>query len=290
VPDLREQTIRLAYANSALRPHLLAALKQGAAFTLYREYLAWKDELSAKEDYSHPGMNLRMDWRKAEHSSEKTFEVLANLWYKDADSEAKLHAWASRIRDPNVAVSMAYTAHKLANADFTRFDNEYFYQNWKANATRFKVFGALAEKACEARFWEIAGRDSRVKPEAPPAAKSTFTPPPIPPNLIPTTADGWQLYDSPGAGRAARALATAMETILTMAGRNILPTNKDADNAKKVYELRARMNKVFSTYGEWGATDGEPESVFRSVLRRYVKTYLDDWTFSKTFDALGRFG
>ena len=289
MPNLREQTIRLAYANPALRPHLLSFLKQGAAFTLYQDYLAWKETLSETGDYSHPAMWMRMDWRKAEHASEKTFAVLENLWYKDTDTDAKLHAWASRIKDPNVAVSLAYTAYKLQKGDVNRFENGYFFQNWKSQFARFKVFGARVEKACADRFWEIAGRDTRVKPEAPPAATSTFTPPAIPSDLVPTTAFDWQLYDTPGAGKAARALATAMATILKMAGRNILPSNTDAKNAATVMALRDRMARVFSTYDEWGANDGEPESVFRDILRKYLRLYLDKWTFEKTFDALGRF-
>jgi len=292
--DLRAEVLRVAATlpvGSPLRRTLLITLKQAAEFTLYKDYLAWNEELYAKGDYSHPGMNLRMNWMKAEHSSEKTFAVLENLYYKSTTTDAKLHAWASRIKDPNVAVSLAYTAWKLQNGRLNQFDSPYFFQNWKGGAARFQAFGALVEKACSARFWEIAGRDARVKPEAPPTAKDTFTPPAVPTDLIPTTASDWELYSSsPGAGQAARALASATATIVGMVGRNVTPYNKDDKNAAAIQAVRSRMNKVFSTYADWGATDGEPESVFRSVLRKYVTLYLDKWTFPKTYDALSRFG
>lgn len=281
--------------ESETRRAIVATVGKFASdFTLYTDYLAWRNEVEAElrakndadpEDYhTHPVQNMRMNRYKAESSSEKTFAVLENLYYKDVNSEAKLHAWASRITDPNTAVSLAYTGWKLSKGDLTRWDNSYFVENWKSYGARFKLFGEQVQKACEARFWEIAGRDSRAKPPAPASTKPVFVPPPLP--ALKGTAAGWQLYDEPGAGRAAAALSAATLTILKMAGRNITPYNKDEKNAEAVRALLARMNKVFRTYSEWGATDGEPVGVFIGILRRYLAKYLDEWQFRKTFQAM----
>ena len=293
-----EQATLLRYASSLPEGHetrraIVAAVSKVASdFTLYKDYLAWRNEVEVElrakndadpEDYhTHPVQNMRMDRYKAESSSEKTFAVLENLYYKDVNSEAKLHAWASRITDPNTAVSLAYTGWKLSKGDLSRWDNSYFVGNWKGYGARFKLFGEQVQKACEARFWEIAGRDSRVKPPA--STKPVFEPPSLP--TLTSTADAWQLYDQPGAGRAAAALTAATLTILKMVGRNITPYNKDEKNAEAVIALLHRMNKVFRTYSEWGATDGEPVGVFIGILRRYLAKYLDEWQFRKTFQAM----
>lgn len=285
MPNLHELTIRLAYANTNLRPHLLAALKQGAEFTLYDRYLAWADKFNR---YPLSSPHLRMNRLEAENYSPRTFQVLESLWLKDVDTEAKLHSWASRIKNPNVAMSLAYTAHKLVNASVTRYDNEYFFTNWKSRAAQFMAFGGLVEKACEARFWEIVGRDSRVKPATPPAIRRTFTPPPIPSDL-PKTVEDWQLYDIPGAGQAVLSLKTTLSSILTKAGQDILPTNTDIDNQKKVSVLISRMRDALEAHSAWGAMDGDSADVAQEVLERYLSQYLDKFDFPKTFNALYHF-
>lgn len=263
---------------------VILATVQEDKFNLYDRYLKFRQELLSAEEYSHPGLNIRMDQYKAVSTTPKSFEVLENLWFNESRTPAKVHAWASRIRDPNVAVSLAYTAWKLRQGWLRRYENEYFFENWDDQMSQFKAFAQIVEAACEARFWEIAGKESRTKPVKDVIPK--FSPPPIPENLIPTTAGAWNLYEKRGSTEAALNLAKAMETILKSAGKNILPTNTDEKNAQYVNELRNQMDKIFDHYSEWGASDGEPESVFRSVLRTYLSLYLDKWTFPKTQRAL----
>jgi hypothetical protein len=300
--SLRENILKLASEHPELRKHLVPILRQaGSEFTLYQEYMKlrdaagqrWRDSPEdspeheeAWKEYSRL-TGFRMNRLQAEDTSEKTFLALENLYNKEATSASKLHSWASRIKDPNTAVSLAYTGWKLAHGKFSASDNPVFASNWKWAKAKIQTFGGLVEEACTARFWEILGVNPRVKP-APPVIQEEkkWAPPAVPSNLIPQDTMSWQIYDSPGAGRVAKALATATATILTMAGRNVTPANTDAKNEALVRKLRARMQKVLNTYAKWGAADGEPETVMLAALRKYVKSYLNEYKFPKTINAL----
>jgi len=301
--SLRKNVLKLALDYPELRKHLVPFLRRaGSEFTLYEEYLklrdvAWQQWKQASEDSPEQDAawkayskfdRARMNRFKAESTTEKTFAALENLFDKvgGVASEQKLHAWASRIKDPNTAVSLAYTGFKLKIGRFGRSNSEYFFSNWKWNASKIKAFGEMVEQACSARFWEIFGVQPRVKPVPLVQEQPTWAPPAIPAGLIPQDAMSWQIYDQPGAGRVAKALASATATILAMAGRNITPANTDAKNVALVRKLRDRMQKVLRTYAEWGAADGEPETVMLRALRKYVSSYLNDYRHPKTLEAL----
>jgi hypothetical protein len=140
------------------------------------------------------------------------------------------------------------------------------------------------------RAIELAGgRPTRVV--APPSgapAKPSFTAPA--PKWVPSTVDDWQLYDEPGASRAARALGRVMATALGMAGKHITPHNTDAKNAKWVSKLFDRITKSRNTYSEYGAADTEGRVVMKDAFEAYLKQYLDEWKFPETYRMIDYWG
>jgi len=305
--NLRSKLIRLAHSKPELRQHLLPLLTRVAGGeSLLSEFLAekdqaWKDFVriegesgrdSPETDAAYSRFS-RFDGMRIQRSksfpTDKTWETIEALYYKDVDSDSKLHAWASRISDGNTAIRIAHAGSMLRTGNMRGWYSGYFLTNWKSSEANFRVFGERVEKAATERFWELAGRGDRVKPDVPPSKKPVFVPPAIPPNLVPMTADGWELYSSvAGSGTAAKALGKSMAVTLGMVGRNVTPYNTDAKNAKNLQEITRRMGKILRTYQNWGALDTEPEGHVIDVLEGYLKLYLDRWNFQKTYDSLSR--
>lgn len=310
--SLRSRVIRLAHARPEFQGVLLPLLKEATEKTagqydeLFEEFLKERDRVYKRYeafDGQYGDDNPELDeaylqytkldrlrvQRSKSYPDDKTWLTLENLNSKNVISESKLHAWASRISDANTALRIVNAAKRLSAGALSRYDSPYFADGWNYREKDYRAFGALVEKAVTDRFWEMVGRSTRVKPVAPPSTKPTFTPPAIPPNLVPTTADGWELYSSvAGSGSAARALGKSMTVALKMVGRNVTPLNKDEKNAKSLQEITRRMGKILDTYGEWGARDTEPEGRVIDVLEGYLKLYLDRWDFRKTYDSLSR--
>lgn len=306
--SLRSQVIRLAHARPEFQGVLLPLLKStskkvASGFSLFKDFQdarkeAWEayeqlesqtgdsEETNAAYSVVRQFDALGMSFSKA-YPEEKTFEALRNLFDKDIVTESKIHSWASRISDGNTAVRFSSAGWNIKVGRVSASRGSFFYQNWKYQEKEFIAFGALVEKATTERFWELAGRGTRVKPVAPPSAKQTFTPPAIPSNMVPMTANGWDLYESvAGSGSAAKALGKSMTVALKMVGRNVTPLNTDAKNAKNLQDIIRRMGKILNTYGEWGARDSEPGNGVIDVFEQYVGLYLDRPRFRKTYDSL----
>ncbi len=111
--------------------------------------------------------------------------------------------------------------------------------------------------------------------------------PAIPSRIIPQGVSGWQLYDTAGASTAARKMTTRMENNLKSVGRNVRPEYSDAKNAKALAGIVRKMYGVLERRTQWGATDTEPRNEMYSTFEKYLKTYLDQWDFPKTFAVLG---
>jgi len=261
-----------------------------ASEDLYGQYLAWIKTLGS-EGYEI-SWRLKPNFNKANFTKEKDFEVIEKLWTKEVYSSSALHSWASRITDMNTA-SRLHVAARTYPKGYLPYE---YRDSWlmqsirvRKDPTAIKFITNLTE-AIEALFWEITGKSDRVKPEAPPPkAKPTWNPPEIPPNLVPMTADGWELYSSqPGSGQAAKALGRAMTTALGMVGRNVTPYNKDEKNTAILAKIIARFGKALETQADFGAGDTEPESRAIDVFEAYLKKYLDRWDFEKTWRALDR--
>ena len=139
------------------------------------------------------------------------------------------------------------------------------------------------------RAIELAGgRPTRVvapeRSESTAPSRPSFTAPA--PKWVPSTVDDWQLYDIPGAARAARALGKVMSTALGMAGRKITPQNTDAKNAKVIKKLMDRVDRSRNTYADFGAADTEGRVVMKDAFEAYLKQYLDRWDFPETYDTI----
>lgn len=80
---------------------------------------------------------------------------------------------------------------------------------------------------------------------------------------IPDTAREWQLYDLPGAGRAAKSLAAAVRKVF-----------KDKTASDDLYRaVKTHVFPVMAKYGNFGAFDTEPRWVLQDTL---AKVYGED--------------
>jgi hypothetical protein len=233
------------------------------------------------------------------HSTRKEEAAIANHLDKSGgdgkDLVQRILRSVNRIKDPMVALRMASACGWLMRMPSTLRDiyDRHGYCDY-GRCVNYMPHVKEAMLAAQQVYWwkalQLSGaRDLKMptlsvtpppKPEKP-----KFNPPAVPSNLIPTTVDGWQLYDKPGAGRAARALAKSMAVVLRMAGKHITPLNADGKNAKAVSKLLNRMDKVRDTYSDFGASDSDPRGVVKDVLEGYLKLYLDEWEYRKTFNA-----
>jgi hypothetical protein len=281
--DLRTAVIKLAHAQPTLRKPLLVVLKEASSqFTLYDDWLSWRDDLRKSGDPDRLAWRLDMNMYKAVNTSEKTFAVLERLYYDEKTTRAQLYSWASRLKDPNALVSLAYTGWKLSKGQLTRSDSEYFFVNWKSLKDDFKAFGARVHDACAERFWELAGRKTREKPEAVP--KVRFQPPPVP--KVSRTADGWELFDVIGRDGVADKLNDRVMKLLETTGKLVTPDNSDDLNAKNLRLVVADMQKLTDEYASFGASDGQVMYRFMTDLYKYVKSYIPEDTFPKTHVAV----
>ena len=82
-------------------------------------------------------------------------------------------------------------------------------------------------------------------------------------------------------------MTTRMENNLKSVGRNVRPEYSDAKNAKALAGIVRKMYGVLERRTQWGATDTEPRNEMYSTFEKYLKTYLDQWDFPKTFAVLG---
>lgn len=282
--DLRSAVIKLAQTQPTLRKPLLAVLKEASSqFTLYDDWLSWREDLRRNGDPDRLAWRLDMNMHKAVNTSEKTFAVLERLYYDEKTTRAQLYSWASRLKDPNALVSLAYTGWKLSKGQFNVTDSSYFFTNWDRRKSDFKAFGAMVHDACAERFWERAGRKTRERPEDVPRVR--FQPPPVP--TISRSADWWELYlnKAESEGVASKLNDRTMK-LLETTGKLITPDNSDDENAKYMREVVADMRKLTDEYASFGAADGEVMYRFMKDLKKYVRSYLPEDTFLKTHNVM----
>lgn len=75
---------------------------------------------------------------------------------------------------------------------------------------------------------------------------------------VPDTARDWELYNLPGAGRAAKSLAAAVRKVF-----------RDKTASDNLYQsVKTHVFPVMSKYADLGAYDTEPMWVLRSTLAK----------------------
>ncbi len=95
------------------------------------------------------------------------------------------------------------------------------------------------------------------------------------------------MYQMPGSKSAAKSLSKVMRNALVSVGKNVTPHKTDSANAKALWKIRERVDKARDKRAKFGAADTEPRVVMLYTFENYIKKYLDDWDFPKTFEVLG---
>lgn len=117
--------------------------------------------------------------------------------------------------------------------------------------------------------------------------ESKWTPPSIDRVDVPSDAMEWGMYSGmAGANTAAKSLTKVMKNALVSVGKNVTPYKTDAANAKALNKIRERVDKARWKRSEYGASDTEPRVVMLVTFEEYIKLYLDEWVFEKTFIEL----
>lgn len=215
---------------------------------------------------------------------------IANLLDKSDGNASKflglVMQTVNKIKTPDVAMRRAAAIDWLiASPGSIRFiyDREgYCYGDHCIPYVKYAQEGMRAAK--QVYYWkalQLAGAKDVKLPSLsvsppPPKMKEKPTPPPIPAGMIPTTAEGWDLYsDEPGGQRAAKALAKSIEVALGILGRNVF--QRQAPDARKnaVLAVAKRIRKILNTYHVYGALDTEPRQIARSILRSYLEKILE---------------
>lgn len=81
------------------------------------------------------------------------------------------------------------------------------------------------------------------------------------------TADQWELYDKPGAKRAAQVMNKAVRDGITIAEKAL----GNGVGLRNVLELaRSFAATRFDDFDQWGASDTEPHATLGDVLRAYA--------------------
>jgi len=105
----------------------------------------------------------------------------------------------------------------------------------------------------------------------------------------PNNADEWQLYDEPGAAKAAKALTSGMRRIFATLKRELKARHDEEDAGNKA---RRAVSKLLTKYQNYGARDTEPRDIANDLLRQAAADALgvdvDDLEFDHAdlYDAL----
>lgn len=90
----------------------------------------------------------------------------------------------------------------------------------------------------------------------------------------------WQLYDLPGAGRAAQALSRALKAAVTEMGKGLRKLkrsgNKRAINDVIWKAFNKHMDPEMSRQADFGASDSEPRYVAQQAMSDAARSILDD--------------
>ena len=109
---------------------------------------------------------------------------------------------------------------------------------------------------------------------------------PIPANLVPTTSDGYELYDTPGADEAAKKLAAGITKALNELGKKISFSKSDSQNTAALRPVLKQVSDLMKPYGKFGIMDSEPRSVIRRIFRKYLNMLVDEYEAPDTFEVL----
>lgn len=112
--------------------------------------------------------------------------------------------------------------------------------------------------------------------------------PKIPSRLISTSAEGWELYDKPGADVVAQKLNKELKGSLIHLGNGLKATYRPdpyygdvseksmREMAEVVKEVSQKFNKVLKKYDEFGAQDRETRSYAKWALKKYAELVLSE--------------
>ena len=110
-------------------------------------------------------------------------------------------------------------------------------------------------------------------------------PPAIPPNLLPKSADDWELYSSmKGVGVVARGLTSVLGNVMKSLGKALMNAKTKAARGKAAQNAAKRMSKALEKKSSFGAADTEPLYQARWRLREYAALCLGTQESALQFD------